>query len=507
MVDCLFIAPPTSKEIYQGLALENYTPIEPPTWALLLAESCRSNGRSVAILDLNIEKFSHTLDFIKRVKDIDPKYVCFVVYGPNPNSGTMMMGEAIKFAGKIKVWTDIPTIFVGSHVSALPYESLKHKEIDIILTNEGVYALQNILLLGLDRREDINGIGFLKNNSPFLTPPERVVPQERMDLDLPGYAWDLLPYEKKPLDLYRSHFWHAEYDHSKRSPFAAIYTSLGCMFKCSFCMINILNRSDNNPIGVASDYAGMRFWSPKHMVDEIQKLSDMGVTRIRISDEMFLLNKKYYVPFCEEIARRGLGDRLNMWAYSRIDTVRDEEQLKLIRSAGIKWLCLGIESGDKNIRLEVTKGKFEDVDIRDVVRQCHENGIDIIANYMFGLPNDSYESMVKTLSLSLELCTVVWNAYAAMALPGSLLYKEAMDSGCKMPETYEGYSFHSYETQPLSTDKLSAKEILAFRDWAWRVYHTYPAFLDLIEKKYGITQRNNIEEMSKISLKRKLLGD
>ena len=45
-----------------------------------------------------------------------------------------------------------------------------------------------------------------------------------MDLDLPGYAWDLLPYEKKPLDLYRER-WHAEYDESKRSPYAALQTS------------------------------------------------------------------------------------------------------------------------------------------------------------------------------------------------------------------------------------------------------------------------------------------
>ncbi len=54
-----------------------------------------------------------------------------------------------------------------------------------------------------------------------------------------------------------------------------------------------------------------------------------------------------------------------MWAYSRIDTVRDPKRLELIRKAGIKWLALGIESGEKNIRLEASKGKFEDVDIQD----------------------------------------------------------------------------------------------------------------------------------------------
>ena len=93
-----------------------------------------------------------------------------------------------------------------------------------------------------------------------------------MDIDLPGYAWDLLPYKNKPLDLYRAHFWHAEYNHDKRTPFAAIYTSLGCMFKCDFCMINILNRDDNDEIGEAANYSKMRFWSPEFIIKEFDKL-------------------------------------------------------------------------------------------------------------------------------------------------------------------------------------------------------------------------------------------
>ena len=48
-------------------------------------------------------------------------------------------------------------------------------------------------------------------------------------------------------------------------------------------------------------------------------------------------------------------------------------------------MCLGIESDDRNVRLEVSKGKFEDVNIVDVVKQIHDVDIGIIANYMFGL--------------------------------------------------------------------------------------------------------------------------
>ena len=143
-----------------------------------------------------------------------------------------------------------------------------------------------------------------------------------MDIDLPGYAWDLLPYEKNPLDLYRSPMWHAEYDHEKRTPYAALQTSLGCQFKCSFCMINLINRNDEEEIGVSSNYSGMRYWSPEFIIKEFEKLIRMGVRTIRITDEMFLLNKKYYLPLCEKLAKYNSDDSLRMWAYSRIDTIR-----------------------------------------------------------------------------------------------------------------------------------------------------------------------------------------
>ena len=190
----------------------------------------------------------------------------------------------------------------------------------------------------------------------------------------------------------------------------------------------------------------------------------MGVQTIRIVDEMFLLNPKYYVPLCEKLSMRNKDDKLRMWSYSRIDTVKRPEILKLVRKAGIKWLCLGIESGDKSVRLEVAKGKFDDVDVREVIKKVHGADINVMANYIFGLPGDTKETMKKTFDLSLELCTAGWNTYAAMALPGSQLYKNALDKKYKLPESYEGYSFHSYETQPLSTETLKAEEILEYRD-------------------------------------------
>lgn len=509
-IDVCLITPNNAKKIYQNLS-NNYSAIEPPTWSLLLAQSCRSIGFNVKIIDAVAENFDEE-DVLKKIKKFNPRLICFVVYGQNVNAGTTSMSGATSISKYIKS-NNLDTLigYIGSHVQALPKETLeKEKSIDLVFMNEGVYALRNLLNLNninVDNLSKIKGIAYRKNDEIKINPPEKVVPQDRMDVDLPGYAWDLLPYKNKPLDLYRSPMWHAEYNQSKRSPYAAIQTSLGCQFGCDFCMINIINKDDDKEIGVAGNYSKMRYWSTDFIFKEFIKLIELGVRTIRITDEMFLLNPKYYVPLCEKLAELNKSDDFRFWAYSRVDTVKRPEILSLVRKAGIKWLCLGIESGNKKIRLEISKGKFEDVDVRKVVEKIHSSDIEVMANYIFGLPGDDMDSMQATFELSKELCTSGWNTYAAMALPGSALYKEAIEKNIALPKTYEGYSFHAYDTLPLPTKYLTPAQILKFRDDCYHEYHTNEKFLKRIQNKFGSKAKDSIVEMSKIRLKRRIIEE
>ena len=508
-IDVLFINPGNSKELYQDLS-SKYSAIEPPTWALLLSEACRVKGFSVKILDVNAERLSHN-EVADRILKYNPKLICFVVYGQNVNAGTAGMSGATRLSKFIKdSGIGQPISFVGSHVQALPTLTLeKEQSIDFVFTNEGVYSLLNVLSgdINIDRLRNINGIAYRENGVPIMTPPERVVPQERMDIDLPGYAWDLLPYKKKPFDLYRSPMWHAEYDQEKRTPYAAIQTSIGCSFSCDFCMINIVNRNDTEKIGVASNYSGMRYWSPDFIINEFDKLITYGVKTIRIVDEMFLLNPRHFKPLLELLAMRNVGDDLRMWAYSRVDTVKNPDVLQLVRKAGIKWLAIGIESADKSIRIETSKGKYEDINIRGVVDLIHKADIGVMANYIFGLPSDNFDSMQKTLDLSVELCTIGWNAYPAIPLPGTKLYSDAIDKGLELPSSYDAYSFHSYNASPLETEELSPADILRFRDHAFVVYHTNHSFLDKVSHTYGNNIVDNILNMTKVKLRRRLIEE
>jgi coproporphyrinogen III oxidase-like Fe-S oxidoreductase len=142
-----------------------------------------------------------------------------------------------------------------------------------------------------------------------------------------------------------------------------------------------------------------------------------------------------------------------------------------------------------------------------VNKLTHDSGINVLGNYMFGLPEDNMNSMQETLDLAKELNCEFANFYCVMPYPGSKLYQETIEKKIKLPDSWIGYSQHSYECQPLPTQYLKAEEVLKFRDFAFNEYFTSHKYLNMIEEKFGLEARNHIKEMTKIKLKRKILGD
>jgi len=495
-----FVIPSSAAQAYQALA-NKYSAIEPPTWALLLANAVRVEGYDPCILDFDADPARDYEHAAHKIAETGTDIAVFVLYGQNPNSGTTMMIGASKLARQLKLsYPSIKIIFIGSHASALPYEVIGLPYVDFVFINEGVYGLLDLLQTNyVDELDKVRGLVYKKHGFAATGAPGEIVQTPDMDRVMPGYAWDLIEFKK-----YRAHYWHTNFLDEGRTPFAAISTSLGCSFGCNFCMINIVNRTSYTQGTVSSDSRGMRFWSPELMLKEFEYLYERGVRTVRLTDEMFFLNKKYYIPILEGIKQRDM--EFNFWAYARVDSVR-KDQLQLFKDAGVNWLALGIEAGNPQVRLEIDKGRFKQVDIREVVQDIKDADISVLGNYMFGFPEDTQETMQETLDLALELNCEHANFYAAMALPGSPLYNEAVNNGWELPQTFDEFAFLSYDCKPLRTKTLTGAEVLKFRDDAWHKYFSHEPYLNLVEKKFGLKSRQNIEEMSKIRLKRKILGD
>jgi anaerobic magnesium-protoporphyrin IX monomethyl ester cyclase len=496
-LDILFIHPNASKKIYQNLS-SDFSAIEPPIWAGMLAKHVLTKGFEANILDTEALRLTDE-KALEEIDKLNPTIACFVVYGQQPSASSQNMEGAVSLGELLrKQRPDIKILFVGGHVAALSQEVMeKHSFVDFVCQNEGVYTISNLLKTNFaDNLDQVLGLGYRKNNKICLNPPSPIVAKADLSKDLPGIAWDLLP-----MDKYRTALWHALPNNSVREPFAALYTSLGCPMKCSFCMINIINRQENK---YSDGSAVFRFWEPEFIIEEFDRLAKMGIKNIKIADELFVLNANHFMKICELIIERGYD--FNIWCYSRVDTVKTKF-LETLKKAGVNYLALGIESGNTTVRKDVTKGRFEDVNIRDVVKQIHDHDINVAANYIFGLPEDTHESMQQTLDLALELNTAMANFYSAMAYPGSPLYGTAKEKGWKLPDSYVGFSQHSYSAQPLPTKYLTAEEVLDFRDKAWMTYHTSPKFLELLKSKFGQAAYDETVKSTQIKLKRKILEE
>ena len=296
-------------------------------------------------------------------------------------------------------------------------------------------------------------------------------------------AWDMLPMKK-----YRAHNWHCFDDIQNRQPYAVLYTSLGCPFHCSFCCINALFGKNT-----------IRYRSAETVVREVDFLvNTYGVKNIKLIDEMFAMNEKRVASICEPLIERGYD--LNIWAYARVNTVTPP-MLEKMKRAGINWLAYGFESGNKRVIEDVTKGYKTD-QVMDIVKMTRDQGIHICSNFIFGLPEDDYDSMNDTLSLMLDINAEWANIYCAMAYPGSKLYNMAIEKNWPLPESWQAYSQYAPNSQPLPTRFLSGGQVLSFRDYAFDAYYKSPRYLRMIKDTFGNQTMAHIQEMSRKKIDR-----
>ena len=494
-LDLVLVNPGSRARIYQKLG-ERLTAVENPVWAGLIATFVRQKGFSVRIVDADAEELTPA-QAAGRVAEYGPRLVAIVVYGHQPSASTQNMTGASAVATAIKERTPAARVLMlGGHVAALPERTLAEERCDFVTSDEGLYAVVD-LLDALRTTDDpdlraVRGLAYRQGGGVALNPAAPLV--TGLDADMPGIAWDLLPMTK-----YRAHNWHC-FGHLQREPYAAIYTTLGCPYHCSFCCIQAPFKEGERVLGLGTKVNSYRFWSPERVIQEIDVLvNTCGVRNIKFADEMFVLNSRHVIGICDLIIERGYD--LNIWAYARVDTVKDA-MLEKLKRAGFHWLAFGIEAANEGVLADVDKRYHVD-EVYETVRKVKAAGINIIGNYIFGLPEDTAETMEETLRLALDLRCEFANFYTAMAYPGSALHAQAVQQGWRLPDTWSGYSQHAADTLPLPTRHLSAGEVLRFRDHAFNVYFSDADYLRLVREKFGDATVAHISEMASHRLERR----
>ncbi|QSH41602.1 radical SAM protein [Lentisphaerota bacterium ZTH] len=485
--DIVLINPGDRKQVFQSLGID-VAAIEPPFWIAVIAAYLRDKGFKVAIIDSNAENLTPA-ETAARTEELNPLLTAVIVYGSQPSASTQNMTVAGNICRELSKSGSFKVALGGLHPAALPEQTIREEAVDYVLDGEAILTLE-ALLSGLKNNnvvnEDIKGLWWRENGEIKNT--ERFPMIRDLDKYLPVGAWDLLP-----MHIYRAHNWHCFDDIEHRKPYGAIYTSLGCPFGCVFCCIN-----------APFDKPAIRYRSPERVLDEIGLLvNEYGVKNLKIVDELFVLKKDHYMSICKGIIERGYD--VNIWAYARVDTVHPEN-LAIMKQAGVNWLALGIESANPDVRDGAQKN-MRVKEVKEIVKTIQDAGIRVIGNYIFGLPDDTVETMRETLDMAKELNCEFANFYSAMAYPGSKLYNIAVEEKWALPECWHGFSQHSYETLPLCNKNLTAAQVLKFRDDAFHEYFSNPVYLEMLEEKFGERVRKHIEEITSTRLQRKICSE
>jgi radical SAM superfamily enzyme YgiQ (UPF0313 family) len=495
-LDLVLINPASRPGVYQSLGAE-LAAVENPVWAGLMATFCRLKGLSVAVIDGEAEEVGHPA-VAERVRHLNPVLAAVVVYGHQPSASTQIMTAAGRVCSAIKAEVpDQPVLLLGGHVAALPERTLREEAADYVAAGEGLHTLVGLveaLKSPVPALGRVPGLLYRDGDAIRQNPGRPLLAD--LDGEMPGVAWDLLPMAK-----YRAHNWHC-LDGSARQPYAAVYTTLGCPYHCSFCCIQAPFKAGEEAAGIKKTANSYRAWSPDHVIAQIDTLVNRyGVRNIKIADEMFVLTRRHVLGICDRIIDRGYD--LNIWAYTRVDTIKDG-MLEKLKRAGFNWLAIGIEAGADRVRKDVDKG-FDQEDVIRVVGEVRAAGINVIANYIFGLPEDDHDTMRATLDTALELNCEFANFYSAMAYPGSPLYALAAANNLPLPAAWTGYSQHSRDCLPLPTRFVPAREVLRFRDAAFHEYYTSPNYLRMVGEKFGPGTVDAVRRMTAHRLDRDLL--
>jgi anaerobic magnesium-protoporphyrin IX monomethyl ester cyclase len=113
-----------------------------------------------------------------------------------------------------------------------------------------------------------------------------------------------------------------------------------------------------------------------------------------IHDDLFLMGKGRLEKFIELYKESGIN--AEFYIQGRADLIiKYQKQIKNLSHIGLKGILIGFESGSDRILKFINKDVTVEENLESA-KICKDLGIKIWANYMFGLPGESFIEMIKT---------------------------------------------------------------------------------------------------------------
>jgi anaerobic magnesium-protoporphyrin IX monomethyl ester cyclase len=372
-------------------------PFEPPLGLAYLTAYVKRLGHDVTLIDMQ-GLMMDSEELARRLKEERPDVVGVTAMTPTLPAALKAADIAAAAAPSVSV------VLGGVHPTLDPEGVLAHPSVDYVIRGEGeeaFAALLDVLASGrLDRLPDVVGLCYRTENGARISPKAPIIE----DLDsIPGADYGAFPAAR-----YIDHYGVLR---SVRG--MSMIVSRGCPYACTFCAVQqTMGRK-------------WRIKSPSKVVDEILALRDEhGVEGVWFKDSIFNLNSAWTKEFCRQMVERKVG--VEWQALTRVNLL-DDNELAMMKAAGLSQIDLGIESGSPKTLLRLNK-KITVAEIKEKVTLAKRH-VRVFGFFMIGIPGEEEDDVRQTFELAkqLELDRWSWSIYSP--LPGSPLYDDLVAEG------------------------------------------------------------------------------
>lgn len=385
-------------------------PFEPPLGLASLYAYLKQQGYQVDLIDMQ-GLVMDSVELTSRIAAGKPDLV-------GVSAMTTTLPAALKVAGLARQAAPAAKVVLGGvHPTLDPQGVLDNPNVDFVIRGEGEEALAGLVaaLEGRGSLQDVAGLCYRHDNRSVIKEKTLILDQN----SLPAPAYDAFPAER--------YIQHNQLLREIRG--ISMLVSRGCPFPCSFCAVH-------QTMGHK-----WRVKSPHLVVDQMVALkSRYQLDGIWFKDSILNLDRKWTKAFAEDLIERQVD--LTWQANTRIDLIREEE-LALMKRAGLTQLDLGIETGSPRSLAKLKKGITVD-QIREKVKLVKKY-VKVFGFFMVGLPGEEEKDVRQTFELAkeLELDRSSWSIYSP--LPGSAFYDDLVKEGKVEPYQLDYERIHFTE--------------------------------------------------------------
>lgn len=451
---------------------------------LITTESLASNGPriissylkkhdfKVQLISLSTLNNSFSEEVLRNILELskDSLLICF--------SCTSISSEKtiqiIKYVRQLK----IPLIWGGVHATLNPEKCLKH--VDFVCIGEGEEAILE-LAVRLQKKEDVTKIKNLwinKNNTIYKNEIRPLI-KNLNKLPFPDYNLEnqYVLMKNKIIRTRAEHMRYGEHNLSNNllittNNFITSHTIRGCPYTCEFCCNYDLKKLYKNK----GKYVRMR--DVKNIIGELihlkQKLKNLEF--IWFTDDDFFLRSHDEISRFATIYRKKIN--LPFMCYINPLSLK-ENKLKLLLKSNLRYLEVGIQTGDQELNEKIynrTQANKVILEVSRTLNKYESRRFTPVYQIIYMNPLENEKSILRTIRLIQSLPKPFFlKVFNMIFFQGSSLYKKSkkiLDDSLINTDTLNLINYYDYITHAkLKQEKNLYLNLIIHSIAGWNTKH------------------------------------